>query len=72
MWYTSPSTSPHGRVSNNDMAADVQTDLHATEGVAVAEDPSEPENASPSATTPDTIRVRAAAAAGPGTEYWLP
>ena len=52
------------------MVATVETDSRPTEGEAVAEGLSELDF-TPNA-IPDVPRVRAAAAAGPGTEYWLP
>jgi hypothetical protein len=70
MWYSSPSTSPNSRVSSNDIVATVETDSRPTEGEPVAEGLSELDFTANA--IPDVPRVRAAAAAGPGTEYWLP
>ena len=74
MWYSSPSASPQSRVSpnENEMLARVEIDLRPTERVAVAERSSELDFVPEAATVAQPGKAAAAAAAGPGTEYWLP
>lgn len=75
MWYSSPSASPQGRVSpnENEMVASIETDLRPTGHVAAAERSSGLDFV-PNATASPSAQPgkAAAAAAGPGTEYWLP
>jgi hypothetical protein len=69
MWYFSPSQSPQNRVSPIRTVASVETDL-PTGRVVEAERSFEPDfflN-----TILSAHPAKAAAAGGPGTEYWLP
>jgi hypothetical protein len=67
MWYSSPSISPPVQVSPSEMSANVETDFRTTGHVAAAAGSPEPDFGANGATP-----VKAAAASGPGTEYWLP
>ena len=74
MWYSSPSASPQSRVSpnENEIVDSVETDLRPAGRAAVAERSSELDYVPDVATVAQPRKAAAAAAAGPGTEYWLP